>query len=73
MWLMCFISRTGRFNYTYIFLQYCFLTFNMLFWHLVCYIFLGRTSYLLFFTNERDGLGHFVVRHYIGGAWYFNK
>jgi len=26
----------------------------------------------MFFTNELDGLGHFVVRHYIGGVWYLN-
>jgi len=26
----------------------------------------------MFFPNQLDGLGHFIVRHYIGGVWYFS-
>jgi hypothetical protein len=26
----------------------------------------------MFFPNELDSLGHFVVRHYRSGVWYFN-
>jgi len=27
----------------------------------------------MFFPIQLDGLGHFIVRHYIGGVWYFSR